>query len=677
MGGCGEVNLSRVLPHVDRFNGHTLADEVVSWRADDGDVLANKAGYNREIDCDHWGDSRALPFGAFSTIVFLHKIKLVLQSDHVPVRLRLVADWNLSAMFQGFQMEPQLISLVERHASTLAAAIDAVETRRNWSPFKDSPSSRFHAPGKPEEGKAAFEKLLGCRFDLDQPGVSGKVGAEVSPFTRQPLGITYLLCDPLVLIEAAQGAMPGWRKTTPDARIALCMEMAMRLYDRNFEMAHAVMHVAGQSYTQAFSGSGPNALDRGIEALAYAAKAMRDVPANARWERTFGHEDVLLEKTYSLVPRGVGLVICCASFPTWNAYPAMFASLATGNPVIVKPHPIAILPMAIVVQECRRVLEEFGFDPNLVTLATDTLEQPIAQSFIDHPAVQIVDFTGSPRFGGHLEGYVTGKLLFTETAGINSVVLESCEDLGEAARAIARATCLFSAQMCTSPQNVYVPKGGIATQDGPVSFEAVAAALVAAIDDIAHSPSLAAGVMGAIQAEPSCEIVRQLEAKARQYPEARILRDPVPYAHPEFPDARTMTPLVVALPADNAGLYAQEHFGPVLFIIEADDGDAAVAEATQLASQHGAISSYLYSNSEEFIGSSLDAYALAGMNLSINMYGAMWANFAAAYSDYHVTGLNPAGNACLTDMAFVAGRFRIVQRRVPVTRTEMETMDVV
>jgi hypothetical protein len=40
-------------------------------------------------------------------------------------------------------------------------------------------------------------------------------------------------------------------------------------------------------------------------------------------------------------------------------------------------------------------------------------------------------------------------------------------------------------------------------------------------------------------------------------------------------------------------------------------------------------------------------------------------NFAAAYSDYHVTGLNPAGNATLTDLAFVAARFRITQQRAP------------
>jgi hypothetical protein len=40
-------------------------------------------------------------------------------------------------------------------------------------------------------------------------------------------------------------------------------------------------------------------------------------------------------------------------------------------------------------------------------------------------------------------------------------------------------------------------------------------------------------------------------------------------------------------------------------------------------------------------------------------------NFAASYSDYHVTGLNPAGNATLTDPSFVSSRFRIAQSRRP------------
>lgn len=548
--------------------------------------------------------------------------------------------------------------LIARHAATLEAAIDAVRTRRAWSPFSDSPSTKIHGPDKPVAGKAAFEARLDTVFDLDQPGqTGGTVGEEVSPYTGRPLGIRYPVADPDVLVAAAVAAMAQWRETGFELRIALCLEMARRLYDRNFEMAHAVMHVAGQSYTQAFSGSGPNALDRGVEALAYAAKAMRDVAPTADYHRPFGAEQVALRKTYALVPRGIGLVICCASFPTWNAYPAMFASLATGNPVVVKPHPIAVLPMALVVETCRQVLADFGFDPNLVVLAVDTVAQPIAGRFIDHPDVQIIDFTGSPRYGGHLERTVTGKLLFTETAGVNTVVVESVDDLDAVARAIARSSSLFSAQMCTSPQVIYVAPG---------VFAPMSAAIVEQIDAIAADPAQAAGIMGAIQGQVSLDVVARTRADVEGLDGVRVLREAAPYAHPQFPDARTLTPLVVAIEGgDRHDLYAEERFGPVLFLV-ALPADEAVMEATWLARTRGSISSYLYSTDEDFIDRAAPAYEAAGANLSINLTGAMWINFAAAYSDYHVTGLNPAGNACLADLAFVASRFRIVQRRRPI-----------
>ena len=554
--------------------------------------------------------------------------------------------------------------LITKHTVTLKQAIDAVKTRKCWSPFKDSPSSKIHGTEKPKAGKAAFENQLNKPFKIDQPGITQWCGEEVSPFTQEPLGITYPLCDPEQVILAAKEGMTDWAKVSPDFRIALCIEMAERIYDRNFEMAHAVMHVAGQSYTQSFSGSGPNALDRGIEALAYSAIAMGNVAPTGEYHRKFGDSQVALEKVYTLVPRGIGLVICCASFPTWNAYPAMFASLAAGNPVVLKPHPIAILPIAIVVDVCRTILTEFGFNPNLITLAADTLAEPIAGKYIDHPAVQIIDFTGSPRFGSYLEKTVTGKLLYTETAGVNSVVVESVDDLSGSMRAIARAVSLFSAQMCTSPQVVYVPKQGIKTAHGHASFEQVAQTIVDEIDAIAANPQMAAGIMGAVQGQVSLDVIEAAAtmAKSEGLP---ILRHAGSYPHPNFPNARTRTPLVISAMPQHKDMYSQERFGPVLFIVATDSGDAAADEATELARTKGTISCYMYSTDESYIDQWVDVYAQVGANLSINLTGAMWINFAAAYSDYHVTGLNPAGNACLADLAFVASRFRIVQRRRP------------
>ncbi len=85
-----------------------------------------------------------------------------------------------------------------------------------------------------------------------------------------------------------------------------------------------------------------------------------------------------MTKTFHVVPRGVALVIGCNTFPTWNSYPGLFASLVTGNPVIVKPHPRAVLPLAITVRYAREVLAEAGFDPNLILLAAEAPGEKLA-----------------------------------------------------------------------------------------------------------------------------------------------------------------------------------------------------------------------------------------------------------------------------------------------------------
>ena len=64
-------------------------------------------------------------------------------------------------------------------------------------------------------------------------------------------------------------------------------------------------------------------------------------------------------------------MIGCSTFPTWNGYPGLFASLVTGNAVVIKPHPGAILPLALTASVARDVLREEGFDADLVTLAAD------------------------------------------------------------------------------------------------------------------------------------------------------------------------------------------------------------------------------------------------------------------------------------------------------------------
>ena len=58
-----------------------------------------------------------------------------------------------------------------------------------------------------------------------------------------------------------------------------------------------------------------------------------------------------------------------------------------------------------------------------------------------------------------------------------------------------------------------------------------------------------------------------------------------------------------------------------------------------------------------------DAAAAAAVNLSENLTQGIFVNQAAAFSDYHATGGNPAANASYADAAFVTGRFVAVAAR--------------
>ena len=286
-------------------------------------------------------------------------------------------------------------ALVARHKERLDAALAAIAGRGYWSAYPESPSPRVYGEGTAEAGRAAFEGLLGKPFALGQPGADGQVGAEVSPYGLT-LGVTYEHLSADALISAATAALPGWRAAGPQVRAAVCLEIIDRLNARTFEIAHAVMHTSGQAFVMSFQAGGTHAQDRALEAVAYAYAEQTRHAEVAVWEKPQGKRPPLrMEKTFTPVPRGIALVVGCTTFPTWNAYPGLFASLATGNAVIVKPHPAAVLPLAITVAVAREVLAENGFDPNTVLLAAEAPDERLAAVLAVRPEVKIIDFTGS------------------------------------------------------------------------------------------------------------------------------------------------------------------------------------------------------------------------------------------------------------------------------------------
>lgn len=249
-------------------------------------------------------------------------------------------------------------------------------------------------------------------------------------------------------------------------------------------------------------------------------------------------------------------------------------------------------------------------------------------------------------------------VLFTEEAGINPVVIAGAPDLRGMCANLAFSLSLYSGQMCTAPQNLFIPAEGVETDQGTLSFEAVASGIAEAIDSLLADPARAAAILGAIASPATLERI----AAARRL--GRIVRDSTPL--PNAGQARTATPLLVAVEAEDDRAYLEERFGPIAFLIRCRNAEEALARAAASARAKGAITAGLYATDEAFIARAAEAFARAGVPLSVNLTGGIYVNQSAAFSDFHVTGLNPAGNACLTDSAFVANRFRVVAVRRPI-----------
>jgi hypothetical protein len=456
------------------------------------------------------------------------------------------------------------------------------------------PSPKLYGETAPDDGKRAFEAHLGKPFELGPAGPDRLAWRRELALWRGARTCSYPVCDPEALIAAGLEAMKGWQAVGADGRTGICLEILDRLNKQSFEIAHAVMMTTGQGWMMAFQAGGPHAQDRGLEAVAYAWREQSFVPAEATWEKPQGKNPALvMKKHFQIVGRGVGLVVGCGTFPTWNTYPGLFAALATGNAVIVKPHSNAILPAAITVRTIRAVLAENGIDPNLVSLC-------VADQRRRHPGA------------GHPPGGQVGRLHRRQR--VRPVADRQLPPGPGLCRAGRREQHRHRLDRC------------LQGDAGQPRLHAVAVFR----PDVHHlAGDLRARRRHRHRGRPQ-ELRRGLRrprprrralpVQARGRPR-RARRDPVrrhrrsastnrqqrgagqgraglaEAREPRVPGAKVRTPVLLACDAADEKAYMEERFGPISFIVKVADTAAAIALSERVVSTHGALTVGVYSTS--------------------------------------------------------------------------------
>ena len=188
-----------------------------------------------------------------------------------------------------------------RHRVLLARAVAACRSRESWTAFSDNPADHPGGASARLAGSTWLDGHLARSFEMDHPGQWRVQTDEQSTYTGCELGIAYPAGGVDELIAGALTAWPARRDAWFEERDDVGLEVRER------------------------------------------------VASTASWSRAFGSTQVGVDKRYRLMPLGVGVGISCASFPAWNAYPAVLAGLVTGNPMILKPHPTSVLQMALAV----------------------------------------------------------------------------------------------------------------------------------------------------------------------------------------------------------------------------------------------------------------------------------------------------------------------------------------
>ena len=143
--------------------------------------------------------------------------------------------------------------------------------------------------------------------------------------------------------------------------------------------------------------------------------------------------------------------------------------------------------------------------------------------------MKLIDFTGSTANGEWLEKNARQAQVYTEKAGVNQIVVDSAADIKGVARNVAFSLALYTGQMCTAPQNIYVPRDGIDTAEGHLSFDQVAQALAESVQKLVGDPARAVEILGAVVNDG---VAQRIDAARALGP---VLLDSQTLAHPQFP----------------------------------------------------------------------------------------------------------------------------------------------
>jgi aldehyde dehydrogenase (NAD+) len=325
----------------------------------------------------------------------------------------------------------------------------------------------------------------------------------------------------------------------------------------------------------------------------------------------------MYEQWHPLGPIGI---ITAFNFPAavwaWNA---MVAAVC-GDTMIWKPSPVSPLTAIALTNVCNQVMEGTGFE-GVFNLCLGDVD-PVGNAMVEDKRLPLISATGSVRMGAQVGAKVAARLgrSLLELGGNNAIIVMEDADTELAVRAAVFAAAGTSGQRCTSLRRLIVHR--------PIA-DVMAKRLADAYSTIPIGDPLEDGtLMGPLITADAVETTKAALAIALEQGGELL------YGGESLDrEGNFFQPTLVKIPAD-AAIVQEETFGPIMYLIEVDSLDEAIA--VQNGVRQG-LSSAIFTdslrNAERFLSPEGSDCGIANVNI-----GTSGAEIGGAFGGEKETG---------------------------------------
>jgi glyceraldehyde-3-phosphate dehydrogenase (NADP+) len=279
-----------------------------------------------------------------------------------------------------------------------------------------------------------------------RPAVDGQTLNIISPIDNSVVGRVHEFTPEEIdgVYAAAVKAQVKWRNTSLDDRARILHSAADFLEDAVEPLAELIMMEVAKARKES-----RDEVRRTADLIRYTAEDAKRIVGESMFSDAFPRQSRNKLSVSYRVPLGCILAIPPYNYPVNLAMSKVAPGLIAGNSVVLKPPTQGALVGAAMVELCHQA----GV-PNGVLHVVTGRGSRIGDLLVQHPAVDMISFTGSSETGRELAKKAGMVPLMLELGGKDAAIVLGDADLDATAADIVAGAYAYSGQRCTAVKRV-------------------------------------------------------------------------------------------------------------------------------------------------------------------------------------------------------------------------------